>query len=183
MPITITRIRSGGQSGVDRAALDFARKHNMEICGWCPKGGWAEDYPEVPGILAVYPELLETPESEPWQRTLWNMRDAQAILTIIPEESGESKGTQLGVQEGIELGKPMFTAHGVEDAAEIAAWLRSLEVAGPNGIELCVGGPRASECPDGYQVTMEVLENVKELLDLTKLGILRSIVACRRGDQ
>ena len=134
MKTTITGIRSGGQSGVDRAALDFARKHNMEICGWCPKGGWAEDYPEAPGILAVYPELQET-------------------------------------KEGIELGKPMFTAHGVEDAAEIAAWLRSLEVAGPNGIELCVGGPRASECPDGYRVTMEILEKVKELLDLTKFGI------------
>ena len=60
---TIARIRSGGQTGVDRAALDFARKHNMEICGWCPKGGWAEDYPEEPGILAVYPELQETPEA------------------------------------------------------------------------------------------------------------------------
>ena len=36
---SIIRIRSGGQSGVDRAALDFARKHNIEICGWCPKGG------------------------------------------------------------------------------------------------------------------------------------------------
>ena len=84
MTLKITTIRSGGQSGVDRAALDFARKHNMEICGWCPKGDWAEDYPEAPGILAVYPELQETPEAEPWQRTLWNMRDAQAILTIMP---------------------------------------------------------------------------------------------------
>ena len=180
MSITITGIRSGGQSGVDRAALDFARKHNMEICGWCPKGGWAEDYPEVPGILAVYPELQETPESEPWQRTLWNMRDAQAILTIMPEGSGESKGTELGVQEGMELGKPMFTARGVEDAVRIAAWLRSLAVDGAaesgvvegsdakpglasaNGIELCIGGPRASECPEGYRVTMEILEKVLE---------------------
>ena len=183
MSITITRIRSGGQSGVDRAALDFARKHNMEICGWCPKGGWAEDYPVAPGILAVYSELQETPESEPWQRTLWNMRDAQAILTIMPEESGESKGTELGVQEGMELGKPMFTARGVEDAAKIAAWLRSLASGGvaesgvvagsdavaglayANGIELCIGGPRASECPEGYRVAMEILEKVLEELE------------------
>ena len=42
---------------------------------------------------------------------------------------------------------------------------------GLNGIELCVGGPRASECLDGYRVTMEVLEKVKELLDLTEFGI------------
>ena len=170
----IIRIRSGGQSGVDRAALDFARGQNIEICGWCPKGGWAEDYPEAPGIRAMFPELQETPEAEPWQRTLWNMRDAQAILTITPEGSGESKGTELGVQEGIELGKPMFTAHGVKDAEEIAAWLRSLaanESATAIGVELCVGGPRASECPDGYRVTMEILEKVMELLDLTKFEI------------
>ena len=69
MNLAITRIRSGGQSGVDRAALDFGRKHNIEICGWCPKGGWAEDYPDAPGVLALYPELKETPEAEPWQRT------------------------------------------------------------------------------------------------------------------
>ena len=206
MKPTIIRIRSGGQSGVDRAALDFARCQNIEICGWCPKGGWAEDYPEAPGIRAMFPELQETPEAEPWQRTLWNMRDAQAILTIMPEGSGESKGTELGVQEGIELGKPMFTARGVEDAEEIAAWLRALAAdrsAGSDavdgsansdavdgsansdavvgsansdavdesttaiGIELCVGGPRASECPDGYRVTLEILEKVMELLDLT----------------
>lgn len=185
MNLAITRIRSGGQSGVDRAALDFGRKHNIEICGWCPKDGWAEDYPDAPGVLALYPELKETPEAEPWQRTLWNMRDAQAILTIMPEGSGESKGTQLGVQEGIELGKPMFTARGVVDAEEIAAWVRSLASGGEfetsaadvmsgsdaeNGsdaayaIELCVGGPRASECPEGYQVTMEILEKVLVLM-------------------
>ena len=172
MKPTIIRIRSGGQSGVDRAALDFARCQNIEICGWCPKGGWAEDYPEAPGIRAMFPELQETPEAEPWQRTLWNMRDAQAILTITPEGSGESKGTELGVQEGIELGKPMFTAHGVKDAEEIAAWLRSLaanESATAIGVELCVGGPRASECPDGYRVTMEILEKVMELLDMQNI--------------
>ena len=99
----IARIRSGGQTGVDRAALDTARKFNIKICGWCPRGGWAEDCPEAPGILAEYPELKETPEVEPWQRTLWNMRDADAILTIVPEGSGASEGTDLGVQEGIRL--------------------------------------------------------------------------------
>lgn len=37
------------------------------------------------------------------------------------------------------------------------------------GIELCVGGPRASECPDAYQVTMEILEKVMELLDMQNI--------------
>ena len=78
----IKRIRTGGQTGVDRAALDTARKYGIEICGWCPKGGWAEDYPSPPGLLAVYPELNETPSAGTSQRTRWNMRDTDAILTI-----------------------------------------------------------------------------------------------------
>ena len=158
----VARIRSGGQTGVDRAALDTARKYYIEICGWCPKGGWAEDYLEAPGILAEYPELRETPEVEPWQRTLWNMRDADAILTILPVGSGASEGTDLGVQEGIRLGKPMFTARRVEDIPEIVAWLRSLAIDRDDGIELCVGGPRASECAEAYSVTEEILGKVFE---------------------
>lgn len=158
-------IRSGAQSGVDRAALDFARKHNIEICGWCPEGGWAEDYPEAPGVLALYPELKETPDTGTAQRTLWNMRDADAILTIMPEGSGRSQGTELGVQEGMRLEKPMFTAYGVEDVPEITAWLRALVEERSGGIELCVGGPRASECPEAYRVTMEVLEGVWEFME------------------
>ena len=42
---------------------------------------------------------------------------------------------------------------------------------GQSGVELCVGGPRASECPNAYQVTMEILEKVMELLDQTKFEI------------
>ena len=93
----IKRIRTGGQTGVDRAALDTARKYGVEICGWCPKGGWAEDCPLHPGLLADYPELRETPSAGTSQRTRWNMRDTDAILTIMPESSAESKGTQVGL--------------------------------------------------------------------------------------
>lgn len=86
------------------------------------------------------------------------------VLTIMPEESARSQGTELGVQEGMRLEKPMFTAHGVEDVPEIVAWLRALVEERPGGIELCVGGPRASECPEAYRVTMEVLEGVWEFM-------------------
>lgn len=156
MNTKILRIRTGGQSGVDRAAMDIARKHHIEICGWCPKGGWAEDYPLPPGLLADYPELQETPSRGTTQRTLWNMRDADAILTIMPKDSGESKGTEIGVQEGILLQKPMFTARGEEDISGIIAWLRTL----PDGLDLSVGGPRASECPHAYEQTWRILESV-----------------------
>ena len=65
-------IISGGQTGVDRAALDVAIERGMAWGGWCPKGGWAEDFPDPPGLLAKYPHLKETAHSHPLQRTEWN---------------------------------------------------------------------------------------------------------------
>ena len=157
----IAIIRTGGQSGVDRAALDFAIEHGIPYCGWCPKGGWAEDYPDPPGLLRDYPELQETPLSGTEQRTRWNMRDAGAILTIIPEGSAKSQGTQVGLEEGEHLGKPMFTAAGLKDVPEILRWISTL----PDGTELCVGGPRASECPDAYETAKAVLTAVLPVFD------------------
>lgn len=122
-PRKIARIRTGGQSGVDRAAL------------------------------RDYPELQETPISGTEQRTRWNMRDAGVILTTIPEGSAKSQGTQVGLEEGEHLGKPMFTAAGLKDVPEILRWISTL----PDGTELCVGGPRASECPEVYETAKAVL--------------------------
>ena len=156
----IKRIRSGGQTGVDRAAMDIAREYGISLCGWCPKGGWAEDYPSAPGLLRDYPELTETPSEGTRQRTEWNMRDADAILTIIPEGSQPSPGTDVGLVAGETLDKPMLTVAGIEDVPRILAWLSSLL----DGIELCVGGPRASECAQAYRIAKEVLASVLEHL-------------------
>lgn len=152
----ISRIRTGGQSGVDRAAMDFAKENGIPLCGWCPKGGWAEDYPDPPGLLADYPELTETHSEGTEQRTKWNMRDAGAILTIIPEGAAVSPGTNVGLEEGKCLKKPMYTAAGMEDVPDIIAWLQDL----PDGTELCIGGPRASECPEAYDVAIEMLRSI-----------------------
>lgn len=155
----IKTIRTGGQSGADRAAMDTAVRYQIGLCGWCPKGGWAEDYPKAPGLLADYPQLRETPSEGTAQRTLWNMRDADAILTIMPE-GALSGGTDLGVREGSRLGKPMYTAAGIEDLPGILIWLESLQ----DGLDLCVGGPRESECPGIYRLTGQILDRV--LLEL-----------------
>ena len=52
----ITKVVSGGQTGVDRAALDVAREQGIPSGGWCPKGRRAEDG----SILPHYP-VIETP--------------------------------------------------------------------------------------------------------------------------
>ena len=156
----ISRIRTGGQTGVDRAAMDAARAYGIPLCGWCPKNGWAEDYPKAPGLLTLYPELIETPSEGTEQRTKWNMRDADAILTIIPEGSLPSGGTLLGLSEGEGLGKPMITVSGNSDIPKVLSWLEDL----PDVIELCIGGPRASECSQAYDVAKDLLSRLFDSL-------------------
>ena len=170
-------IRSGAQSGVDRATLDTAKAYGIKICGWCPKGGWAEDYPDAPGLLKDYPELTETPSEGTEQRTKWNMRDCDAILTILPEGAYDSPGTETGLQEGVALGKPMCTAAGLKDVQAVISWIRTL----PEETELCIGGPRASEWPKAYEAAKVLLESVIEPFIQDKKKHYVYILRCADG--
>ena len=157
----IRAIRSGGQSGVDRAALDTAKEMEFEICGWCPKGGWAEDYVDPPGILALYPELQETPSERVEQRTVWNVRDSDATLIISPAKSNHSDGTELTETAAKVFKKPHLKIRGSESADDVVRWLMAL---GDNLI-LNVGGPRESECEGAYKKTSEILRFVFEAIN------------------
>ena len=158
LKLKIKKIRTGGQSGVDRAAMDFAREQKISLCGWCPKNGWAEDYPKPPGLLNDYPELIETPSEGTEQRTKWNMRDSDAILTIMPYTIVSSPGTDVGLKEGMLLSKPMYTAEGFKDVPKIIMWIQNL----PDETELCIGGPRASEWSEAYNMTLLMLRSIAE---------------------
>jgi hypothetical protein len=78
-PVTfpVEEIVSGGQTGVDRAALDWAIEHGVPHGGWCPQGRRAED-----GKLGPQYLLKETPETQYVQRTEWNVRDSDATLLV-----------------------------------------------------------------------------------------------------
>ena len=134
-------IVSGGQTGVDRAALELARRVGIPIAGWCPAGGWAEDLPEPPGLLTRFPELRETPSVDPRQRTEWNVRDSDATLVLVRDEV-VSPGTDATIAHARDLGRPHLVAE-VDDPAPVRAWLAGL----PAGAVLNVAGPRASEAP------------------------------------
>ncbi|MCB1984487.1 MAG: hypothetical protein KDF49_03580, partial [Nitrosomonas sp.] len=67
------KIMSGGQTGADRAALDWAIAHNVSHGGWCPAGRRAED-----GVIPSHYDLQETDSKEYKQRTKWNVRDSDA---------------------------------------------------------------------------------------------------------
>jgi hypothetical protein len=151
--VQITRIVTGGQTGADRAALEVAIELGIDYGGWCPAGGWAEDYPQPPGLLALYPKLTATAEPEPAVRTRLNVRDSGATL-IVWDGRTPSPGTQLTTRAAQELGRPLLVTPG--DAAETKAWLAALGSA----VVLNVAGPRESGCPGTYARTVELLRAV-----------------------
>ena len=147
------KIISGGQTGVDRAALDVAIERQMAWGGWCPKGGWAEDLPDPPGLLARYPKLRETPLPHPLQRTRWNVRDSDATLIITDHDGlSVSIGTMRAHHCAHRYAKPLLVVQASAPAAadQAATWLRAQrERFGPH-MTLGIGGPRESEAPGIY---------------------------------
>ena len=147
------KIISGGQTGVDRAALDVAIEHGMEWGGWCPKGGWAEDFAAPPGLLAKYPHLRETPDPHPLQRTEWNVRDSDATL-IIADSGGLSVSirTRRANEWARQHGKPelVVDASDARAPAHAAVWVQAQKKRFGPHMTLGIGGPRESEAPGIY---------------------------------
>ena len=130
---------SGGQTGVDRAALDAALAAGLRVGGWCPRGRRAEDG-RVP---ARYP-LRETASADYAVRTRLNVRDADATLILAPQPL--SGGTALTREAAHALGRPVrVCAPEPDEVAGAAAWVRRL---GPAALN--VAGPRESEVPGIY---------------------------------
>jgi putative molybdenum carrier protein len=161
------KIISGGQTGVDRAALDVAIERGMSWGGWCPKGGWAEDFSEPPGLLAKYPHLRETAHSHPLQRTEWNVRDSDAVLIIT---DGDGLTVSIGTMRARECahqgGKPLLTvdAGDPEAPAHATAWLRAQRKRFGPSMALGIGGPRESEAAGIYAHAKSLIATIFDRL-------------------
>jgi len=144
------KIVSGGQTGVDRAALDFALAEGIEHGGWCPRGRRAED-----GKISATYNLQETPERSYRQRTQWNVRDTDATLIIINREL--KGGTLYTLKTARKMGKPVLEVSFTEGADERAVdeWLESNSVKVLN-----VAGPRSSSEPAIYALSLEFLRKL-----------------------
>src|SRR4030095_6805682 len=94
------KIVSGGQTGADRAALDWAIEHGVPHRGWCPQGRRAED-----GRIGPQYNLKETPESQYVQRTEWNVRDSDGTL-LVTLDNRLSGGTKQTLQFARRYRKP-----------------------------------------------------------------------------
>ncbi len=157
------KLVSGGQTGVDRAVLDVALARGIDYGGWCPKGGWAEDLPAPPGLLAHYPHLQETPLADPAQRTEWNVRDADACVIVIDDSGAAvSKGTVLAQELAHRYRRPLLVARLGEAEAirDATLWLRFQQRRVGPQLKLGIGGPRESEAPGIYARTRLFLADV-----------------------
>jgi hypothetical protein len=141
---------SGGQTGVDRAALDAALAAGLACGGWCPKGRWSEAGP----IDGRYP-LTETTSADPAQRTDLNVRDADGTLIIAPGPL--TGGTALTRRIAERRGRPCLVVDpGDATAAEaIRRWLHDQDIHTLN-----VAGPRESQHPGIHARALELLRVV-----------------------
>lgn len=173
------KIISGGQTGVDRAALDAARESAIEIGGWLPAGRLAEDGPLD---FESYPELLETVTSDPAERTEKNILAADATL-IIQEENSQRKspGTKNTVEFIQQHNKAHFKviqhARSPEEILNsLQSWLNETK---PKTLN--VAGPRHSESPDLYSYTQHLLLRVFERIPSPKADNLLLITTFAVG--
>lgn len=160
------RIRSGGQTGVDRAALDAAMLTGRAYEGWCPKGGWAEDFPHPPGLLTKYPYLTETASQSPGQRTEWNVRDSAATAVLVPRSDYRSPGTGFTIECTRKYGKPCHIIYFLDD--EAAGAIKTVISRLGEDQSLNIAGPRESEHPGAYERCLAILV---EALALRRGGI------------
>lgn len=160
----IAAIISGGQSGVDRAALDVAIERKIAYRGFVPRGGWAEDFPDPPGLLARYSHLAETQSRDPKVRTEQNVRAADVTLIIRPGPgAAPSPGTDFTLEIAKRHARPCLTVDASDPGAlaEAAAALRDR----PGEFSLNVAGPRESEAPGIYRAARPVLEALLDGLE------------------
>lgn len=143
-------IVSGGQTGVDRAALDEALAQGFRVGGWCPAGCRAEDGP-------IHPRygLRPTPSADPAQRTAWNVRDSDATLVLV--RGPVRGGTLLTVGVAERFRKPVRVVD-LDPESEADAARGWLAWTVPRVLN--VAGPRESEAPGVYRLTRGFLRRV-----------------------
>ena len=150
-------IVSGGQSGVDRGALDAALQAAVPCGGWCPADGMAED-----GCIDARYGLQRLPQGGYARRTRRNVEDSDATLILY---FGELEGgTALTAACCEQLGSPLLLVDALETTPEQAA-LRAREFILRHAVlRLNVAGPRASKTPPAYAYASRTVARLLALM-------------------
>jgi hypothetical protein len=141
---------SGGQTGADRAALDFAIANGWPHGGWCPAGRLAED-----GVIDWHYQLKETKTAKYEERTELNVRDSDATV-IFSVDSRLYGGSLLTLEMAKRHGKPYLHLQMRGGPKDPAGALKEF-VQANNVRVLNVAGPRASQAPGIGKFVYDVL--------------------------
>ena len=151
------KIIAGGQTGVDRAALEWALANGVPHGGWCPKGRKAED-----GLIPPQFQLRETGSDNYSIRTRRNVRDSGGTV-IFSERAELTGGTKETAEFAKEIGKPLLklvSSAGIQESAtQLNSFLKEHGI-----VVLNVAGPRASEEPEVSQFVNAVLTQALQSL-------------------
>ena len=150
------KIISGGQTGADRAALDWAIDNGIPHGGWCPAGRLAED-----GVIDSKYNLRETSKADYLQRTEWNVRDSDAtvIFSIKADLMGGSLATQKLADKHLKASLHLTSLQSpVENATQLRGFIRKHEIKVLN-----IAGPRASGEPELRPLVQTVLDELFEI--------------------
>ena len=144
------KLISGGQTGVDRAALDVALELQIPCGGWCPRGRLSED-----GTVPDRYPLKETSTDLYEERTRFNVRDSDGSLVLVWGEP--TGGTAYTIESALNFGKPVWIVD-LKTETELQPVLDWLD---RNFIfVLNVAGPRESGAPGIYEKSREFLRRV-----------------------
>jgi hypothetical protein len=150
----IEKIISGGQTGVDRAALDAAIEISIPHGGWCPKGRLAE----LGGIIPDKYLLKETESKKFSVRTKLNIEDSDGTLILVPQLPLNVKdGTTLTIRYAKKKNKPLLLIDLSNPCAfnVIKKWIND------NNIKtLNIAGPRESKSPEIYAQSLKFIKQI-----------------------
>jgi len=157
--IPCQKIISGGQTGVDRGALDACLKKNFPCGGWCPKSRLAED-----GIITDKYPLKETEQNDYSFRTRQNVIESDGTLILSPQKL--FGGTLLTQQLTEEYKKPVLFLASEPNVKAVINWLIENKI----GV-LNVAGPRKSEWNKGYDLSFNLISDVVNEIKNQRSGI------------